>query len=128
MPDKLTIAKVRKENNSEITCDRVTVLALCIFSDGRLSMYQVLFNFLLYFQIYAPDKFFSTKIKKGSNSINTGDRVMFLILYNSPYSISSFIKLPSILLETCSWKSVTDGRTDKAATIWSPIGEHKNRI
>ena len=33
--------KIRKGNNSQITCNRVTVLALCASSDGRLSMYQV---------------------------------------------------------------------------------------
>ena len=56
--DKLTIAKIRKGNNSVITSDRVMVLALCTFSDGHLSMYQVSLNSLLYFQIYAPDKLF----------------------------------------------------------------------
>ena len=60
-PDKLTIANIRKGNNSEITCDKVTVLALCTFSDGRLSMCQVSFDSLLYFQRYAPDKLFLCK-------------------------------------------------------------------
>ena len=48
-------------------------------------------------------------------------------------SVSSFIKLPSILLEICSrqkcngWTDEqTDTQTDKAATICSPFGEHKN--
>ena len=45
-----------------ITCDRVTVLALCTSSDGCLSMYQVSFNSLQYIQRYAPDKFFIAKI------------------------------------------------------------------
>ena len=39
-----------------ITCNRVMVLALCTSSDDILSMYQVLFSSLLYFQRYAPDK------------------------------------------------------------------------
>ena len=39
-------------------------------------MYQVSFNSLLYFQRYALDKLFIAKIKKESNSVNTGDRVM----------------------------------------------------
>ena len=51
------------------------VLALCISADGLLSMFQVSFNSLVYFQRYAPDKFFFPKIKKGSNSLNIGDRV-----------------------------------------------------
>ena len=69
-----------------ITCDRVTVLAPCTFSDGHLSMYQVSFNSLPHFQRFAPDKLFIAKIKKGSNSVNTGDRVMVLAFCNSPHS------------------------------------------
>ena len=34
--DKLIIAKVKMGNNSVITCNRVTVLTLCIISEGRL--------------------------------------------------------------------------------------------
>ena len=55
--DKLIIAKIKMGSNSKITCNRVTVLALCTLSDGHLSMYQVSFDYLLYFQRYAPDKF-----------------------------------------------------------------------
>ena len=43
-PDKLIIAKIRKGNNSLITCDTIRILALCTSSDGRLSMYQVSFH------------------------------------------------------------------------------------
>ena len=57
----LLLQKIRKGNNSVITCDRVTILAVCIFSDGCLSMYQVSFNSLLYFQRYGPDKLFIAK-------------------------------------------------------------------
>ena len=84
-PVKLTTAKIRKRNNSVITCHRVTVLALCTSSDGRLSMYKVSFNSLPYFQRYAPDKLFTAKIKKERNSVNTGDRVMVLAFCNSPH-------------------------------------------
>ena len=76
-------------------------------------MYQVSFNSLPYFQRYALDKLFTAKIKKGSNSINNGDSVMVLAFCNSPHiSVSSFIKLPSILLELCSGQKC-DGRTDR---------------
>ena len=84
-PDMLTIAKIRKGNNSVISCDRVMVLAFCTSSDGQRSMYQVSFNSLLYFQRYAPDKLFIAKIKKGSNSVNTGDKIMVLAFCNSPH-------------------------------------------
>ena len=49
--------------------------ALCTSFDGHLSIYQVSFNSLLYFQRYAPDKLFIAKIKKGSNSVTTCDFV-----------------------------------------------------
>ena len=55
---------IKKGNNSVITCDRVTILAFCTSSDSLLSMCQVSFNSLLYFQRYAPDKLFMAKIKR----------------------------------------------------------------
>ena len=64
----LLLQKIRKGSKSVITYKRVMILALCTSSDGRLSMYQVSFNSLLYFQRYAPDKQFIAKVKKGSNS------------------------------------------------------------
>ena len=48
------------------------VLALYNSSVYRLSMYQVLFNALLYSLRYALDKMNAAKIRKGSNSVNTG--------------------------------------------------------
>ena len=57
--------------------------ALYTSSDGNLSMYQVSFNSLLYFQRYAMGKRFIAKIKKGSNSIKTGDRFMVLAFCNT---------------------------------------------
>ena len=105
--DKLIIAKIKMGNNSVITCNRVTVLALCTISDDRLSMHQVSFDSLLYFQRYAPDKFNIAKIRKGNNSINTDNRVMVLAFCTSPHcplslSVSSFIYLSLKLLEICS--------------------------
>ena len=79
-----------KGNNSVIACASVTFLVLCTFSDGRLSMYQVSFNSLLYFQIYTPEKLSIAKIKEGSNSVNNDDRVMILPFCNFLYSLLSF--------------------------------------
>ena len=83
-PHKLIFAKIRKGSNSVITCDRVTILALCTFSDSLLSIHQVSFNSLIYFYRYALNKFFIAKIKKQSNSVNTADWVTILTLYTSP--------------------------------------------
>ena len=54
------------------------VLAFCASSDDILSIYQVLFNSLLYLQRYAPDKLNIAEIGKGNNSINAGDRITVL--------------------------------------------------
>ena len=117
----LLLQKIRKGNNSVITCDRVTLLAFCTFSDSRLLMYQVSFNSIVHFQRYTPDKRFTAKNKKGSNSINTGNRVMVLAFCNFPHgplsiSVSSFVELPSIILEICSGQKCDrrkDRRTDR---------------
>ena len=82
-PDKLFIAKIRKASNSVNTVDTVTILTFCISADGPPSIYQVSFNNLVYFQRYAPDKLFIAKFKKGSNSVNTGDRAMVLAFCTS---------------------------------------------
>ena len=84
-PDKLFIAKIKKGSKSVNTGDTLAVLAFCTFSDGPLSIHQVSFNYLLYFKRYALDKFFISKYRKGSNSVKTFDRVMFLALCYSPY-------------------------------------------
>ena len=64
--DKLFITKIKKGSNSVKTVNRVIIVAFCTSSDGLLSIYQVSFNSLVYFQRYAPDRLFIAKIKKGS--------------------------------------------------------------
>ena len=48
-------------------------------------MDQVLLNPLLYFQRFAPDKLNIAKIRKGSNYVNTGDRVIVLAFCDFPH-------------------------------------------
>ena len=51
-----------------------------------MAVYQCIkFHLIPFFQRYALDKLFIAKIKKGSNSINTDDRVMVLAFINSPH-------------------------------------------
>ena len=88
----LLMQKIRKGNNSVITCDRITVFVLCTSSDGSMLMYKVSFHSLLYFQRYTPDKLFIAKIERGNNSINTGDRVMVLAFCKSPHDLYQCIK------------------------------------
>ena len=100
------------------------VLAFCNSLHGPLSVYQVSLNHLQYFFLrYATDKLFLAKIKKGSNSVYTGDRVMVLAFCNSPrgplseYQVS--LNYLQYFLEICSGQNCdrwTHGRTDKAAT------------
>ena len=96
--DKLIIAKIKTGSNSVITCNRVTVLAPCTISDGHLSMYQVSFDSLLFFQRYAPD-FNIAKIRKGKNSINTDSKVMVLAFCTSPHIPLSLYQVSFIYLQ-----------------------------
>ena len=93
----------------EITCDRITVLAICTFFHSLASINQVSFHLILFYTFSdAPNKLFNANIK-GSNSVNTGARVMVLAYCNSPYSplsVSSFIKLSSILRDLLRDKCV----------------------
>ena len=78
--------------------------------------------------------FLLQNFKRESNSVNTGDTVMVLAFCNYPYSPLSVYQISLNYLQYFKRytpdKSVTDGRTegrtDKAATICSPFGEHKN--
>ena len=65
----------------------VTELQFLHSALSLMAVYQciVSFNSLLYFQRYAPDKLFTAKIKKGSNSINTCGSVMILAFCNFPH-------------------------------------------
>ena len=59
----LLLQKLEREI-TVIICDRVMVLALCTFSDGRLSVYQVSLNSLLYFQRYVQTSFLLQKLRR----------------------------------------------------------------
>ena len=74
----LLLQKLKRQNKSVNTVDRVMILAFCTFFDGHLSMYQVSFNSLAYFQRHTPDMLFIAKIKKANKSVNTVDRVVIL--------------------------------------------------
>ena len=95
----LLLQKLEREITLKITCDRVTVLALCTSSDGHLSMYQVSFNSLLFLQRYVLDKLFIAKMKKGSDSVNTGESVIVLAFCNSLHSPLSVYQVSFIYLQ-----------------------------
>ena len=57
-------------------------------------MYQVLSNSLLYFQRYALDKLNIVELRKGSNSVNTGDRVVVLAFCDSAHGPLSVYEVP----------------------------------
>ena len=78
---------------------RVMVLALCTSSDSCLSMYHLLFNSLLNFQRYAPDKLFLAKIKKGNNSVKLVKGFMVLAFYNSTHGPLSVYQFSFIYLQ-----------------------------
>ena len=94
----LQLQTLERKINLLLLVIRVTVLALCTSSGGCLSIYQVSFDSLLYFQRYAPDKLLVAKIKK-SNSVNIGDRVMVLAVCNFTYSPLSLYQVSFIYLQ-----------------------------
>ena len=57
-------AKIIKGSNSINTDYRVTIPILCTFANDPLSKYQVSFNFLVFFQRYAPDKLLIAELKR----------------------------------------------------------------
>ena len=74
----LLLQKLEKEITLKLLVTELRFLH-CTSPDGRLSMYHFFFQ-------YAPDKLFiMQKINKGSNSVNTGDRVLVLAFCNSPH-------------------------------------------
>ena len=93
------------------------MFALCTSSEGCLSVYQFSFNSLLYFQRYVPDKLFIAKTKKGSNSVNTGNRVVVLAFCNSSHGPLSVYQVSLNYLQYFERyapdKSMTDGRTKR---------------
>ena len=55
-PGKHNIAKTSKGNNSINNDDRVTALTFCTSPHSPLSVYQVSFVYLQFFQRHVPDK------------------------------------------------------------------------
>ena len=83
-------------------------------------MYQVSFNSLLYFQRYAPDKLFIAKIKKESNSINTGDWLRFLHSAPPQMALYQYIKFHSIGSSTFRdmlWTSFLFQKSERQVTL-----------
>ena len=87
-------------------------------------MYKVSLNYLQQFQRYAPYKLFIAKIKKGSNSVNTGDRVMVLAFCSFPYGPVSVCQVSLNYLQYALYKSVTDGQSGDY-TYALPLGSIK---
>ena len=80
---KFNIAKNRNENNSVNTDNRVMYFTFCSSPQGPLSLFQVTFIYLQYFQKYASDKLTITKVRKGNNSVIICDGVTVRALCTS---------------------------------------------
>ena len=92
------IQKCDRQTNGQT--DERRPLPYCPLPFGGV-IYQciVSFNSLLYFQRNAADKLFIAKIKKGSSSINTGDRVIVLAFCNSLHGPLSVYQVSFIYLQ-----------------------------
>ena len=114
-PDKLTKVKLEGEITLKLLVIEIPFLHSAL---PLTAVYQCIkFHLIPFytFQRYAPDKLFTAKIKKGSNSINTGYSVMVLAFCNSPhgpllvYQVS--LNYLQYFYRYALDKSVTDGRT-----------------
>ena len=76
------------------------VLALCNFSDGRQSMYQVSLIPSYTFRDMLRTSFSLQKNKKGSYSVYTGDRVMALAFCNFLIALYHCIKFHLFIFNT----------------------------
>ena len=72
---KFNIAKIRNENNSVNTDNRVMYITFFSSPQSPLSLFQVTFIYLQYFQRYASDKLTIAKVRKGNNSVIICNRV-----------------------------------------------------
>ena len=80
-PDKLFIAKIKKGSNSVNTTESVTVVAFCTFADSPLS--PIKFHLVLFytFRDMIRANFLLQKLKKGSHSVSTADKVVVLAIF-----------------------------------------------
>ena len=77
---------------------KLRFFAFCTFSGDLLSKYEVSYSSPVNFQRYAPNIFFIAKLKKGSNSENTGDGVIVLAFCTSTFSSLSVYQVSFIYL------------------------------
>ena len=95
------------------------VLALCNSPHDPLSVYHVSFNSLVYCQRYAPDKLFMANNKKGSNSVNTGYRVMVLalcIFLMTLYQCNKFHLIPLYTFRDMLWSTFSVQKLKRKVT------------
>ena len=77
--DTISIRKITKGNNSAKNVGGVTVSYLCTSSGHALYFYQVLWNYLNWYQSYRADTISILKITKGNNSAKNVGGVTVLI-------------------------------------------------
>ena len=79
----ISILKITKENNSAKNVVGVTVVYLCTSSRHALYFYQVLRNYLKWYQSYRADTISILKITKGNNSAKNVGGVTVVNLFTS---------------------------------------------
>ena len=99
--NKVCIQSISKGDNSRWTDGR-TAGRSGTFTLPLMAIYQCIkFHLIPFYTFigYASDKLFIAKIKKESNSINTGDRVMVLAFCNSLHGPLSVYQVSFIYLQ-----------------------------
>ena len=78
--DKISILTITKGNNSAKNVGGVTIVNLCMLSGHALYFYQILWNYLEWYQSYRADTISILKITKGNNSAKNVGGVTFVNL------------------------------------------------
>ena len=109
--DTISILKIAKGNNSAKNVGGVPVVNLCTSSDHALYFYQVLWNYLEWYQSYRADTISSPKITKGNNSTeNVGGLTVVNLCTSSGHALYLCIVSWNYLQRLQSYAA--DGRTD----------------
>ena len=106
--DTISSLKITKGKNSIKNVGGVTVFNLCTSSGHALYFYQVLWNYLEWYQSYRADTISSPKITKGNNSAkNVGGVTVFNLCMSSGHALYFYQVLWNYLERYQSYRADT---------------------
>ena len=118
--DTISILKITKGNNSATNVGGVTVVDLGTSSGHALYFYQVLWNYLEWYQSYRPDTISIPKMSKGNNSAkNVGGVTVVNLCTSSDHALHlcqvswNYLEWYQSYRADTNDQPLMDGRTDR---------------